>query len=130
MAYRGIVAGGVIAAALAAIVPAPRPGQVVSYAYDGAYVGGTSLNEELSDPACPALSLTPIEIRDGALRAWDRRRQTVKGLITHDGFFNADYYDANGAARVFEGTIVRNGALVGGVITGRCAYLVALYKSG
>lgn len=127
MAYRGIVAGGVIAVVLATVLPAPA--QFVSYSFDGVYDGGAVLVDDLSDPACATLPLTRIEIRDGALRAWDGGRQTVKGLITHDGFFNADYYNADGAALVFEGTIDRNGALVGGVHDGRCANLIKLYKS-
>ena len=127
MAYRGIVAGGVIAVVLATVLPAPA--QFVSYAYDGAYEGGAALVVDLSAPACTALPLYQIEIRDGALRAWERGRQTVKGLITHDGFFNADYYNADGAALVFEGTVDRDGALVGGVNDGRCANLITMYKT-
>ena len=119
------------ASAIATLLAAtPAPAQVVSYAYDGVYMGGASVMGELSDPTCPGLALSRLEIRDGALRAWDRGRQTVKGLITHDGFFNADFYDVNGAALVFEGTVDRGGAFVGGVFNRHCAYLVRLYKAG
>lgn len=118
------------AAALAVVTTMPASAEFVSYAFDGVYVGGASIVRDLSDPSCPAMRLTRIEVRNGALRAWDRGRQTVKGLMTHDGFFNADFYDANGERRVFEGTIDRNGALIGGVFSRRCAFLVTLYKAG
>ena len=115
---------------LAALTTTPAPGEVVSYAYDGVYEGGATIIHDLSDPACPALPLYRLEIRDGALRAWDRGRQTVKGIITHDGFFNADYYFPNGGNHVFEGAVDRGGRLTGGVFYQRCAYLIELYKSG
>ncbi len=127
MPNRGsIIAAGALAAALATT---PAPAELVSYAYDGVYEGGAAIVRDLSDPACPTLPLYRIEIRDGALRAWDGGRQTVKGVITHDGFFNADYYFADGRARVFEGAIDRGGVLTGGVFYQRCAYLVTLYKT-
>ncbi len=114
---------------LAALTTTPAQSTLVSYAYDGVYEGGATIVDELSDPACPALPLYRIEIRDGALRAWDRGRQTVKGIITHDGFFNADYYFADGRNHVFEGVVDRHGTLIGGVFYGRCAYLIDLRKS-
>ncbi len=102
---------------------------LVSYAYDGVYQGGAILADDLSDSACPLIPLYRIEIRNGALRAWDRGRQTVKGIITHDGFFNADYYFSNGRGHVFEGSIDSRGRLVGGVFYGRCAWIVELTRA-
>ena len=121
----------VLVAALTAIstLLAVAAAQLVSYAYDGVYKGRSSIVSDLSGAACPRLPLHRLEIRDGALRAWDSGRQTVKGIITHDGFFNADYYFPTGENRVFEGAVDQRGRLIGGVFHQRCAYVVELHKT-
>lgn len=103
--------------------------QVVSYNYDGVYIGATPPAPDLSDASCAALPLTRIEITNGALRAWDGSRQTVKGLVTHDGFFNADYYFPGRQGVVFEGFIDGGGRLTGGIFDGGCAWVVEMMKS-
>ena len=122
----GKTVAGVTAACAITTMAASQ--SLVSYRFDGVYSGNVEIARDLSDPACPLIPLDRIEIRDGALRAWDRGRQTVKGIITHDGFFNADYYFNNGRGHVFEGAVDRNGKLVGGVFYGRCAWVAELTR--
>jgi hypothetical protein len=113
----------------AALVTTKAAAQVVSYNYDGVYQGVTRVSPGLSDATCRDLPLTRIEIRNGALRAWQGSWQTVKGLVTHDGFFNADYYFPGRAGVVFEGTIDGGGRLTGGIFDGGCAWVVEMVIS-
>jgi len=117
----------VFACAFAAVF-APAAAQVVSYAYDGAYYGAALPEPGLSHAGCAPLPLTEIDIRNGALRAWDGDRQTVKGIVTGSGFFNADYYFPGRAGVVFEGVIDAGGRLSGGIMDGGCAWVVDLVK--
>ncbi|MEO1137467.1 MAG: hypothetical protein AAFW68_12815 [Pseudomonadota bacterium] len=114
--------------AVFAMATAPVAAQMVSYRYDGLYLGAAPPSPGLSDPACGALPLTQLDIRDGALRAFDGRFQIVKGIITHDGFFNADYYFPDGRRAVFEGTVDSDGRLLGGVMASGCVWIIDLKK--
>lgn len=116
-------------AMVSALAVAKVAAQVVSYYYDGVYIGATPPAPGLADASCAALPLTRIEITNGALRAWDGSRQTVKGLVTHDGFFNADYYFPGRQGVVFEGFIDGGGRLTGGIFDGGCAWVVEMMKS-
>ncbi len=101
----------------------------VSYRYDGDYVGAALVSPGLSDRSCNALPLVHLEIRNGALRAYDRNnRQIVKGLITGDGFFFGDYIFADGRTTLFEGSVDRQGNFAGGIFDSGCAWLVRLSK--
>ena len=118
---------------LAVLVGAPLPAlagdaQFVSYRYDGAYEGAARLSAGLSDLACRDLAITRIDIRDGALRAYEGGRQTVKGLVFKTGFFSAHYYLPDGRERLFEGRIDAGDGLAGGVIDDGCAWVVELQK--
>lgn len=114
--------------AACALATAPLAAQLISYRYDGVYLGSAT-PAEFSAPACGALPLYRIEIENGILRAWDGERQTVKGFVTHDGFFNADYYFPGGRGTVFEGMIDAGGRLTGGIFRGECAWVVELSKA-
>ncbi|WDI32254.1 hypothetical protein PUV54_03490 [Hyphococcus flavus] len=115
-------------AAITALLMTGNAGAAVSYQYDGVYAGAATLSEGLSDPACRALPLSSIEIRNGALRAWDGSWQTVKGVVMQDGFFNADFYFPGRHGVVFEGRIDGGGRLTGGVFDNGCAWIVELMK--
>ena len=103
--------------------------RMISYAYDGVYLGKTPPAPGLSEPLCKALPLNRIEIENGMMRAYDGARQTVKGFVTHDGFFNADYYFPGRQGIVFEGAIDDAGRLTGGIMDGGCAWLARLSKT-
>lgn len=122
---KSAAAAGLIAAIWAA---APVAAQLISYRYDGVYLG-TARATEFSAATCGALALNRIEIKNGILRAWDGDRQTVKGFVTHDGFFNADYYFPGEHGVVFEGMIDAGGRLTGGVFRGDCAWVAELSKT-
>lgn len=129
-ALAGVTGVAIAALTITALTIAAGPvaAQMVSYRYDGLYLGAATPSPGLSDPACGALPLTQLDIRDGALRAFDSQFQIVKGIITHDGFFNADYYFPDGRRVVFEGTIDGDGRLLGGVMDGGCVWIVDLKK--
>ena len=103
--------------------------QLISHRYDGVYLGATELSSEISQGACPRLPLTRLEIRNGILRAYDHNgRQIVKGIMTGDGFFNADYIFTAQASTPFEGMADRNGRLTGAVTVGDCVWIVELQR--
>ena len=118
-----------IAAGLSAIMltAASASAELVSYRYDGVYVGATTATA-FSDASCPTLPLNRIEIKNGILRAWNGNHQSVKGFITHDGFFNADYYFLGEHGVVFEGIVDAGGRLTGGIFRADCAWVVDLTK--
>jgi len=103
---------------------------LISYRYDGDYVGATTVSSALSSPSCTALPLVHLEIRNGILRAYDeRKRQIVKGFVTGDGFFTSDYIFADGRTTLFEGIVDRHGQFTGGIIDDDCAWVVRLSKT-
>ncbi len=129
MTKRAFAAICAFVAALLAAQPDETQARMISYAYDGVYVGATPPAPGLSEPFCEPLPLNRIEIKNGALRAYDGGRQSVKGFVTHDGFFNADYYFPGRQGVVFEGAIDDAGRLTGGIMDGGCAWIVNLLKT-
>ncbi|WP_425411010.1 hypothetical protein [Hyphococcus sp.] len=121
------LASAVISAMTVAATPAEA--QLIAYHYDGVYSGGAPPAPGLSDRSCRALPLTRIDIENGILRAWDGGRQSVKGFVTHDGFFNADYYFPGRRGVVFEGVIDTGGRLSGGIFDGGCAFVIEMTKA-
>jgi len=118
-----------LASAFLANAASPAAAQIITERYDGVYLGAATLSSELSHGACPRLPLTRLEIRNGILRAYDEGgRQSVKGIMTGDGFFNADYIFPDGRATRFEGIVDRQGRLTGGVVDGGCIWVVELSK--
>lgn len=107
----------------------PAAAQMVSYNYDGVYLGAAAPAPGLSEPFCKPLPLNRIEIRNGALRAYDGARQSVKGIVTNNGFFNADYYFPGRQGIVFEGVIDHGGRLTGGIMDGGCAWVADLSRT-
>lgn len=102
----------------------------VSYRYDGDYRGASLVFPENANASCAALPLAHIEIRNGILRAYDERnRQTVKGLVTGDGFFTSDYVFSDGRKTLFEGIVDRQGQFTGGIVDGACTWVIELEKS-
>lgn len=114
--------------AATALLAGAAHAEPISARYDGVYMGESRLAPGLSDPSCGALALTRIDIGNGMMRAWSGEHQTVKGFVTSDGFFNADYYFPGAQGIVFEGMISADGRLTGGIMRGRCAWLVALSR--
>ncbi|MEZ5893280.1 MAG: hypothetical protein R3C58_09085 [Parvularculaceae bacterium] len=118
-----------LSAFVVALFLASAAAQVVSYDYDGVYIGSADPAPGLSGPNCAPLPLNRIEIRNGALRAYDNyKRQSVKGIVTPSGFFNADYYFPGRQGVVFEGRIDGGGGLSGGIMDGGCAWVVSMLR--
>lgn len=107
----------------------PAAAELISHRYDGVYEGKTRVAREISEASCTALPLRRLEIRNGILRAFQPGgHQSVKGFVTADGFFTADYIFPDGRATPFEGIIDARGKLTGGVAAGGCAWVVELSR--
>ncbi|MFQ5562898.1 MAG: hypothetical protein ACE5FO_04950 [Parvularculaceae bacterium] len=121
---------GALVLAAAFVSAAPGAAQIISYRYDGAYIGAANLERSLSDASCtPTLPLVRLEIRNGILRAYEENgRQIVKGFVTGDGFFTSDYIFDDGRTTLFEGMVNARGRLTGGIVDGACAWVVELSK--
>ena len=116
-------------AATLAVETASADEYFISYRFDGDYIGAATVSPELSSPSCKALPLVHLEIRNGILRAYDSNNsQIVKGIVTGEGFFNSDYVLPDGRTTLFEGTVDKQGNIIGGIFDSGCAWLVKLSK--
>lgn len=114
-------AGAAIASAAAA--------EFISHRYDGDYRGEARVSPVSSEASCAPLALARLEIRNGILRGYaPGGRQSVKGFVTADGFFTADYIFPDGRTTLFEGLVDARGKLTAGVVDGECAWIVDLAK--
>ena len=118
-----------IASAACAIGIMSSAHAVVSGRFDGVYRGSVDLANERSYGACDEINLTVIDIRDGALRAYDRNGfQIVKALVTDKGFLWGAFYFSDGAEAPIEGMISADGRLTAGITHGGCAWVVDLAR--
>lgn len=103
--------------------------EFISHRYDGEYLGAANVSPASSDASCAPLPLVSLEIRNGILRAYQPDgHQSVKGFVTTDGFFTADYIFPGGRATLFEGIVDTRGKLTGGIVDGGCVWVVDLSK--